>query len=59
MFLDPAIRAIVPPWGGETAIDLLDILDWDALAAAEPTWLVGFSAVSYTHLDVYKRQPSM
>lgn len=43
MFLDPAIRAIVPPWGGETAIDLLDILDWDALAAAEPTWLVGFS----------------
>jgi muramoyltetrapeptide carboxypeptidase LdcA involved in peptidoglycan recycling len=25
------------------AIDLLDVLDWDALAAADPTWLVGFS----------------
>ena len=32
-----------PPWGGETAIDLLDVLDWDALAAVEPTWVVGFS----------------
>ena len=32
---------MVPPWGGELAIDLLDQLDWDALAAAEPTWLVG------------------
>ena len=43
MLTDPAIRAVVPPWGGELAIDLLDQLDWDALAAAEPTWLVGFS----------------
>ena len=41
MLTDPAIRAVVPPWGGELAIDLLDQLDWDALAAAEPTWLVG------------------
>jgi muramoyltetrapeptide carboxypeptidase len=43
MLTDPAIRAVVPPWGGELAIDLLDLLDWDALAEAEPTWLVGFS----------------
>ena len=35
-----------PPWGGETAIDLVDLLDWNALAAAEPTWLVGFSDLS-------------
>ena len=28
MLLDPAIRAVVPPWGGELAIDLLDQLDW-------------------------------
>ena len=39
----PQIRAVFPPWGGETAIDLLDLLDWDALAAVEPTWVVGFS----------------
>jgi muramoyltetrapeptide carboxypeptidase LdcA involved in peptidoglycan recycling len=43
---DPAVAAVVPPWGGETAIDLLDELDWDALAAAEPTWLVGWSDIS-------------
>lgn len=43
MLLDPRIRAVVPPWGGELAIDLLDLLDWDALAAADPTWLVGYS----------------
>lgn len=43
---DPAIRAIVPPWGGETAIDLMDLLDDEAIAAAEPTWLVGFSDTS-------------
>ncbi|WP_228266552.1 S66 family peptidase [Ornithinimicrobium ciconiae] len=46
MLTDPAIRAVVPPWGGETAIDLVDLLDWDTIAAAEPTWLVGFSDLS-------------
>lgn len=43
MLTDPEIRAVVPPWGGEMAIDLLDLLDWEAISAAEPTWLVGFS----------------
>ncbi|WP_199547565.1 S66 peptidase family protein [Streptomyces sp. N35] len=43
MLTDPGIKAVVPPWGGETAIDLLPLLDWDRLRAAEPTWLVGFS----------------
>lgn len=43
MLCDPGIAAVIPPWGGELAIDLLDQLDWDALAAAEPTWLVGWS----------------
>ena len=43
MLIDPAIRAVVPPWGGELAIDLLPLLDLDAISAAEPTWLVGYS----------------
>lgn len=43
MLTDPAIRAVVPPWGGELAIDLLDQLDWDAISEVQPTWLVGFS----------------
>jgi muramoyltetrapeptide carboxypeptidase len=46
MLCDPTIAAVVPPWGGELAIDLLDQLDWDALAAADPTWLVGWSDCS-------------
>ncbi|MEO7752594.1 MAG: S66 peptidase family protein [Terracoccus sp.] len=46
MLLDPTVRAVVPPWGGETGIDLLDLLDLDAVAAAEPTWAVGFSDTS-------------
>ncbi len=45
MLTDPAVAAVVPPWGGETAIDLLDLVDWDALAEVEPTWLVGWSDI--------------
>ncbi|MFJ4340073.1 S66 peptidase family protein [Streptomyces sp. NPDC088915] len=46
MLTDPGIAAVVPPWGGETGIDLLPLLDWDRLRDAEPTWLVGFSDLS-------------
>lgn len=42
---DPDVRAVVPPWGGEIAIDLLGMLDWDALGE-DPTWCVGFSDIS-------------
>jgi muramoyltetrapeptide carboxypeptidase len=43
MLTDPTVAAVVPPWGGETAIDLLDQVDWDALRDVEPTWVVGWS----------------
>lgn len=43
MLRDPEVRAVVPPWGGELGIDLLDQLDWDELARLEPTWFVGYS----------------
>jgi muramoyltetrapeptide carboxypeptidase len=46
MLTDPRIRAVVPPRGGETAIDLLSFLDWDSVASADPTWFVGFSDIS-------------
>jgi muramoyltetrapeptide carboxypeptidase LdcA involved in peptidoglycan recycling len=42
---DPQVRAVVPPWGGALAIDLLPHIDWDAWAQ-DPTWLVGFSDIS-------------
>lgn len=46
MLLDPKIRAVVPPWGGVTVIDIIDLLDFNALAEAAPTWFVGFSDIS-------------
>ncbi|MFI2104397.1 S66 peptidase family protein [Isoptericola sp. NPDC019693] len=54
MLTDPAVRAVVPPWGGELATDLLGRLDWDALAA-DPTWLVGFSDTSTLQLPLTLR----
>ena len=55
MLCDPDVRCVLPPWGGETAIDLVDLLDWDALAAAEPTWLVGYSDISTLLLPITTR----
>ena len=46
MLVDPTIRVVIPPWGGELAIDLLQHLDWDQIAASAPTWFVGFSDIS-------------
>lgn len=55
MLADPGIACVVPPWGGETAIDLVDLLDWEVLAAAEPTWLVGFSDLSTVLVPITTR----
>lgn len=55
MLADPDIHCVVPPWGGETAIDLVDLIDYDALADAEPTWLVGYSDISTVLLPITTR----
>ena len=44
--LDDTIAAIAPPWGGELAMEMLPLLDYDALARARPKWVFGFSDVS-------------
>lgn len=44
--LDDTLAAIAPPWGGELAMELLPLLDFDALAGARPKWMFGFSDVS-------------
>lgn len=46
MLTDPRIRAVIPPWGGELAIEILPHLDFDAIGSAEPTWLIGYSDIS-------------
>lgn len=55
MLADPSVRAVVPPWGGEMAIDLLDLLDWSRLESADPTWLVGFSDLTTLMVPVTLR----
>ena len=45
MLLDPGVRAVVPPWGGELAVEVLPHLDLDLLREAAPTWLVGSSDI--------------
>ncbi|WP_100657438.1 S66 family peptidase [Alteromonas flava] len=44
--LDDSIDVIAPPWGGELAIELLPLLDYDALAQGRPKWFMGFSDIS-------------
>jgi muramoyltetrapeptide carboxypeptidase LdcA involved in peptidoglycan recycling len=46
MLLDPQVRAVVPPWGGELLVEVLPHLDLEALRGAEPTWVVGYSDLS-------------
>jgi muramoyltetrapeptide carboxypeptidase LdcA involved in peptidoglycan recycling len=55
MLTDPQVAAVVPPWGGECAIELLPLLDFEALADARPTWLVGYSDTSTLMLPLTLR----
>ena len=49
------VAAIIPPWGGELAIEILDRLDWAALASARPKWLLGYSDTSTWLLPITLR----
>ncbi len=44
--LDDSISAIVPPWGGELAMEVLELLDYEKISRAKPKWVFGFSDVS-------------
>ncbi|MCX7175074.1 MAG: LD-carboxypeptidase [Proteobacteria bacterium] len=50
--LDLEVTAIMPPWGGELAIELLELIDFEALRSIEPKWLLGFSDLSTLHLPL-------
>ncbi len=43
MMLDGSIHAVMPPWGGELLIEILPLLDFEALARARPKWFVSWS----------------
>ena len=46
---DPAVRAVLCARGGSGAPRMVDLLDWDAMRAAGPRVLVGFSDVTALH----------
>lgn len=46
MLLDDRIAAVFPPNGGELLVDILPFIDFDALAAAAPKWILGYSDMS-------------
>lgn len=51
-FRNPDIQAIIPPWGGEFLMDILPLLDWEALKSLPPKWVMGYSDIS-TFLFAY------
>ncbi len=52
---DREVRAVFCMRGGYGTQRMLDLLDWDALAAAEPTLLVGSSDVTALHTELGAR----
>ena len=40
------LAAVIPPWGGELAIELLERLDFEALRQSRPRWFMGYSDLS-------------
>ena len=46
LLTDDHIDAIAPPWGGELAMELLPLLDFERISRAKPKWIFGFSDVS-------------
>lgn len=54
-WLDPDVRAIITARGGYGAARMVDLVDWDALAATDPKVLVGYSDCTVLHQAVAAR----
>ncbi len=42
----------MPPWGGELAMELLELINFEELAQIKPKWFSGFSDLSTLHLPL-------
>lgn len=51
-WLDPDVRAVLTARGGYGASRMVDLVDWDALAATDPKVLVGYSDCTVLHQAV-------
>ena len=43
---NPDVAAIIPPWGGELATELLDLIPFASLQKVAPKWVLGYSDIS-------------
>jgi muramoyltetrapeptide carboxypeptidase LdcA involved in peptidoglycan recycling len=43
---DDKYDAVIPPWGGGFALEVLPLLNWDVIAKSKPKWIFGFSDIS-------------
>lgn len=50
--LDPTIKAIMPPWGGELAMEILPLLDFEKLKKMPAKWISGYSDLSTLHVPL-------
>ncbi|SDB89571.1 LD-carboxypeptidase [Acinetobacter boissieri] len=48
--LNSEVKAIMPPWGGELAMDILELIDFKQLSTCEPKWFCGYSDLSTLHM---------
>lgn len=55
MLTDPTVAGVMPPWGGDRAVEILSLLDFDHLAMSTPKWLIGFSDISTIQLPLLLR----
>lgn len=46
LYENPAVAAILPPWGGEFLMDMLPYLDFEKLAALPAKWICGYSDIT-------------
>lgn len=43
---NPEVAAIIPPWGGKLATEVLDLISFTALREVTPKWVLGYSDIS-------------
>jgi muramoyltetrapeptide carboxypeptidase LdcA involved in peptidoglycan recycling len=53
--LDDGCDAVLPPWGGDEAIELLEGMDFARLSTVRPKWILGYSDVSTLLLPLLLR----
>lgn len=49
---DPEVSAILPPWGGELASEILELVGFEKLRGAPPKWVLGYSDISTLQLPL-------